>query len=85
MHHNINATHKNSTFETKQEGDLARIDSDEEINEEIEAPSTKPKEEAMPKIPLAPITRIVQPQMLKLRGYIKKRKCHCVSTHKKHS
>jgi hypothetical protein len=58
------------TCEEEKESNTSHMDSDNESEEEVDAPNTKP-EEAMPKISLATITGIAQPQTLKLRGHVK--------------
>jgi predicted aspartyl protease len=67
-----NATIKNYIL-VKQRKNQTHLtsDSDNESEEEGDAPNTEP-EEAMPKISLATITGIAQPQTLKLRGHVKK-------------
>jgi hypothetical protein len=60
------------TCEAEKESDTSDSDSDEENKNECDASNTE-HEEAMPKISLAAITRIAQPQTLKLRGHVKRR------------
>eukprot|EP00253_Pinus_taeda_P030836 PITA_30836 len=63
----------NSQFKgkaTKQEEEPSEDSSDKEENEENENPSPKSEDE-MPRISIAAIIRIAQPQTLKLKGYIK--------------
>jgi hypothetical protein len=64
-------TEKLYTCEAKKESDTFSSDSYKEIKDEYDVPSTNPKE-AMPKISLDEITRITQPQTLKIRGHVKK-------------
>jgi len=61
------------TCQAEKESDIASSVSDFDIEdkEENDAPITN-SEEPMPKISLAAITRIAQPQTLKLKGYVKK-------------
>eukprot|EP00253_Pinus_taeda_P002639 PITA_02639 len=65
------ATQKLYNSEAKQEEESSEDSSDEEENEENENPSPESEDE-IPRISIAAITRIAQPQTLKLKGYIKK-------------
>eukprot|EP00253_Pinus_taeda_P029674 PITA_29674 len=65
------ATQKLYNCEAKQEEESSEDSSDEEENEENENPSPESEDE-MPRISIASITGIAQPQTLKLKGYIKK-------------
>eukprot|EP00253_Pinus_taeda_P032921 PITA_32921 len=58
-------------YEAEQERESLEDNSDEENNDENENPNPK-SEEDMPRISLAAITGIAQPQTLKLKGHIKK-------------
>eukprot|EP00253_Pinus_taeda_P030576 PITA_30576 len=65
-------TQKLYNCEAKQEEESSEDSSDEEENEENENPSPESKDE-MPRISIAAIVGIAQPQTLKLKDYIKKK------------